>query len=28
MSKIPRLHKCTICDSPGHPSKDCPKKDA
>ena len=28
LSKIPRLHKCTICDSPGHPSKDCPKKDA
>jgi hypothetical protein len=24
---VPRLHRCTICDSPGHPSKDCTKKD-
>ena len=21
-----RLHRCTICKSPGHPSKDCPSK--
>lgn len=24
--KKPRLHRCTICKSPGHPSKDCPRK--
>ena len=24
---VPRLHRCTVCDSPGHPSKDCTKKD-
>ena len=27
LAKTPRLHRCTVCDSPGHPSKDCPKKD-
>ena len=27
MSKTPRLHRCTICNSPGHPSNDCTKKD-
>ena len=26
VSKVKREHKCTICDSPGHPSKDCPQK--
>ena len=25
--KVKRLHKCTICDSPGHPSRNCPKKE-
>ena len=24
-ARIQRLHKCTICDSPGHPSRECPK---
>ena len=27
LAKTPRLHRCTICNSPGHPSKDCTKKD-
>ena len=27
VAKTPRLHRCTICDSPGHPSRECPKKD-
>jgi hypothetical protein len=25
-SKVSREHRCTMCQSPGHPSKDCPKK--
>ena len=25
-SKVKREHNCTICGSPGHPSKDCPQK--
>ena len=25
-SKVQREHKCTICGSPGHPSRSCPKK--
>ena len=25
-SKVTREHRCTICQSPGHPSKDCTKK--
>ncbi len=24
--KKKRLHRCTVCKSPGHPSKDCPSK--
>lgn len=24
--KIPRLHRCTICKSVGHPSRECPQK--
>ena len=24
LSKTQRLHRCTICDSPGHPSRSCP----
>ena len=27
VAQSPRLHRCTICDYPGHPSKDCTKKD-
>lgn len=23
---VPRRHRCTICGSPGHPSKSCPQK--
>ena len=26
LGKKKRLHRCTICKSPGHPSKDCPSK--
>ena len=26
VAKIAREHKCTICDSPGHPSRSCPNK--
>ena len=25
-AKVQRLHRCTKCDSPGHPSRTCPKK--
>ena len=25
-SKVSREHRCTICDSPGHPSRSCPQK--
>ena len=25
-SPVKRLHRCTICDSPGHPSRSCPQK--
>ena len=24
--KVARVHKCSICGSPGHPSKDCSQK--
>ena len=24
--KVQRLHRCTVCKSPGHPSKDCPQR--
>ena len=24
--RVTREHRCTMCQSPGHPSKDCPKK--
>ena len=27
LSRVKRIHKCTICGSPGHPSKDCTKKE-
>ena len=26
-AKVKRLHRCTKCDSPGHPSQSCTKKD-
>ena len=26
VQKIQRLHRCTVCDSPGHPSRSCPKR--
>ena len=26
-AKVQRLHRCTKCDSPGHPSRTCPKKE-
>lgn len=26
VAKIKREHKCTICNSPGHPSRSCPQK--
>ena len=26
-AKVKRLHRCTKCDSPGHPSRSCTKKD-
>ena len=26
-AKVKRLHRCTKCDSPGHPSRNCPVKD-
>lgn len=25
-SATPREHRCTICDSPGHPSRECPQR--
>ena len=28
MGKIPREHKCSLCGSPGHPSKDCTSRKA
>ena len=27
LAKVKRLHRCTKCDSPGHPSRNCSKKD-
>ena len=24
--KVQRLHRCTVCKSPGHPSKECPQR--
>jgi hypothetical protein len=26
VAKVAREHRCTICDSPGHPSRSCPNK--
>ena len=26
VSKVKRAHRCTICNSPGHPSRSCPQK--
>ena len=28
VAKVKREHKCTICNSPGHPSRSCPQKKA
>lgn len=26
LGKVPRDHRCTLCGSPGHPSRECPSK--